>query len=149
MVMKKWDSGNSLTDSLIQECFFIPRNMYSPINIVCAYMAFFAFKNLNMPHMAFVNRLGIGTFSIYLYQCHNASLVYIWKDTFHLLEAASYSVSQFILYSVYAVSAIFIMGLMIDIAYRNAIEDQLFKGDFGVGTFVERKVYELSKRLLC
>lgn len=98
--------------------FSILRNLYSPICFCSALFLFFTVLSSQPCTNNWINLLGTYTYGIYLFQCHKTFQTILWKKILVFEKFFFDSTAAFILYSIYGVMVILILGIIMDWGFK-------------------------------
>lgn len=93
--------------------------------LLVAVTSFSWFKNLKIPHVPFINVIGATTFGVFLIHTRSSAMrQWLWQDTIDV--AGHYTITHYILYSLFAVITVFVVCSFIDFLRIRLLERPFF-----------------------
>lgn len=93
--------------------------------LLVAVTSFSWFKELKIPHVPLINIIGATTFGVFLIHTRTSTMrQWLWKDTIDV--AGHYTITHYILYSLFAVISVFLVCSFIDYLRIRLLEKPFF-----------------------
>ena len=112
-------NGMKINKVPMSEIYFKIRNLQSVPCVIAAFSLFFLFKSFRINSKWIGNVSGV--FGVYLLQCHAASQTIIWSHLFPLLKWRNEGIIRFLIFSVFTVSVIMLVGIISEWIYKSKI----------------------------